>query len=357
MNSAANIFVRKLLILFIPAAVIITAAAYFSYRSDVIQVYSQLALNEDPVHAGKGAIGRGLDLIARDALYLSRSLALQDLLEHGSAEQFARLANEWLEFSRTKQIYDQIRWIDASGMERIRGNFNHGNPQSVRQEFLQDKHDRYYFRQAMQYNKNEIYISPFDLNVEAGQIEQPRKPIIRIATPLIDTQIGRRGILILNYLGDDLIERFKSFTDPDTWLTNAAGYWLRGPDRQDEWGFMYNRPKSSFAHRYPQAWRQISSTDSGSIETGAGHWSYLTVYPLRQIGRAHAGTLSVSPSALAMSSGDTYVWKLIHFTPREVYAEQLQQITLRTFMIKRKPFSCVTTEKHLWAKLFRFIRF
>jgi hypothetical protein len=96
------------------------------------------------------------------------------------------LKQDWSVFSRTKGMYDQIRWIDNSGKEKIRVNYNKGNQEIVPDDKLQNKGSRYYFTDAIKLNKEEFFISPLDLNIEKGKIEQPLKPVIRIGTPILD---------------------------------------------------------------------------------------------------------------------------------------------------------------------------
>ena len=44
----------------------------------------------------------------------------------------------------------------------------------------------------------EVYISPFDLNIENKQIEVPLKPMIRFGTPIKDHNGKNNGIIIGN---------------------------------------------------------------------------------------------------------------------------------------------------------------
>ena len=49
-------------------------------------------------------------------------------------------------------------------------------------------------------------------------------------------------------------------------LLNADGYWLKGPNPQDEWGFMDEEKKDkTFAKSSPSAWKSVSAAESGAI--------------------------------------------------------------------------------------------
>ncbi len=78
---------------------------------------------------------------------------------------------------------------------------------------LQNKKNRYYFRDVFKLNQGEVFVSPLDLNIERGEIEQPLKPMIRFGTPIFDKYSNKRGIVLLNYLGSKLLNRYKDQMD------------------------------------------------------------------------------------------------------------------------------------------------
>ncbi len=119
-----------------------------------------------------------------------------------------RIVNEFTVFANKKKRYDQIRYLDSSGMEIVRINFNGGRPQVVKQRELQNKSSRYYFREALVLERGGIYLSPLDLNIEEGEIEYPLKPMMRFGTPVFDQAGDKKGIILLNYFGDYLIGNF-----------------------------------------------------------------------------------------------------------------------------------------------------
>lgn len=51
---------------------------------------------------------------------------------------------------------------------------------------LQYKGNRYYFKDSIGLEKDQIFVSALDLNVENGKVEIPHKPMIRFATPVFD---------------------------------------------------------------------------------------------------------------------------------------------------------------------------
>ena len=323
-------FLRRLLLLFLPAAMLVIAAAWLVYQAESARIQGEWAIKgKQIVTIGATSAERTLDLVGRDLLYLARSHALNAVLNQGSPRDAEQLSADWVAFSRAKRNYDQIRWLDESGMERIRVDFRPGAPVIIPPYGLQNKAKRYFFSDAFKLNPGEIFVSPLDLNIEGNQVEVPWKPMIRIGTPVFDQNNVKRGIVLLNYFGNDLLERLRVMSDKQLWLTNAEGYWLMGPDRESEWGFMFQKPELSLAQRYPEVWQQMSGSESGQFETAAGLWSYATVRPLQQGQRTSGGSHEAFAASLSTLDSAAYAWKMIHLIPRSEFSEQLGQLQQR----------------------------
>lgn len=132
-------------------------------------------------------IAQDFQLLVSDLMFLSEQNELQEMLGSGEAVWQDSLATEYLSFSTRKRLYDQIRFLDETGMEVIRVNFNNGDPYIVPDDQLQSKAKRYCFEDTFALGRGEMFVSPFDLNIEAGEIEQPLKPVIRFGTPVFDS--------------------------------------------------------------------------------------------------------------------------------------------------------------------------
>ncbi|HKJ08731.1 MAG TPA: cache domain-containing protein, partial [Gammaproteobacteria bacterium] len=229
-------------------------------------------------------IGSDLAAVRSDLLYLSDQPLLKHWLDTGAKPARRELAADYLDFIRRKHDYDQLRFIDTQGREKVRVNWNRGHPAIVPAGALQDKAGSYYVRDSLRLQRNAVYVSPFDLDVEHGKIESPPKPMIRFATPVFDSRGRKRGVVVLNYLGQrilDQLQRIGAQGAGAVWLLNDHGYWLLGPRKADDWGFMLpGRANMTFGHRYPGAWRAISSaTAAGAIITSGGLFTYRKIAP------------------------------------------------------------------------------
>ena len=237
------------------------------------------------------SISGELSTIRSDLLYLSDQTALRDWLQNKRPDARARLAAEYLAFARRKMCYDQIRLLNESGQEIVRVNWNNGHPAEVPRQALQDKAARDYVRKTLALGPDEVYISPFDLNIERGKIEQPLKPVIRFSVPLFDRWKHRRGLIVLNYLGQRVLDQLQAASaqaGDDIWLLNAKGFWLRGPRQDEDWRFMYpERPAAGFNTRHPRLWKWIvAGPDDGQRRENGALYTYAKVF---QHGVAAAG--------------------------------------------------------------------
>lgn len=212
----------------------------------------------------RGLIQNYFQSVRSDLLFLPQLNEMISFTEVSNEDVLIYIENEFLEFTRSKLIYDQIRYIDAKGMELTRINFNAGHPSIVEKSDLQNKRDRYYFSNTVSIKKGEVYISPFDLNKERGEIELPLKPMIRFGTPVFDSENRQKGIIILNYLGDSLLQdlRTAGINHPGEYsLLNMDGYWLYSNNPEDSWGFMYpNKQDVTLSNRRPEVWNSISNS-------------------------------------------------------------------------------------------------
>lgn len=226
----------------------------------------------------------------------------------------------FLLFSQHKGIYDQVRYIDKSGAEIVRINYRNGDPSIVPRNQLQDKGDRYYFKETLRLRNGRFFLSRFDLNMENGKIERPINPVFRIGTPVVNNEGVKKGILILNVRGQILLDRLGEALANEhhpTWLLDRHGYWLYSEKMDQNWGFMYADGKDkTFQYRFPDEWKRVSNSDEGQFRTDAGLFTYVKVYPLSRSGDLHQMGGPEQGSFQRPSHYNPYYWILLsHVTP------------------------------------------
>lgn len=296
---------------------VVAAILYNESRIEQNQLSSQgtrlAAVNAD-------VITNDFKIIISDLRTVSAHNQFHSLLNNLDTFDRRALANELLAFSTNRKMYDQVRYLDNAGMEIIRVDFHNGNPVVVPDAQLQNKGDRYYFTDTIKLNQGDIFISPFDLNIENGKIEEPLKPMLRVAMPMFDNAGNKKGILILNYLGYYLFENLARLdsamnSSASVLLLNQQGYWLKGMKPQDEWGFMFKDEKRTIAQAFPQAWASISKQDSGQFVDADGLFTFRTIHPLPPGTTSSTGLTEAVARSAAQLEQKAYFWKLVVFVP------------------------------------------
>ena len=275
-------------------------------------IWYSLVKNEKRLIANSGTyqimlaeefINTAFETFVADTYLFAGLRVLSEYCQQPTDETRQRLIESFFEIGRYRPQYDQIRFIDTNGGEVVRLQQEHGAMQICPDSLLQNKSDRYYVTETLGLKTGEVYISPFDLNIERGVIED--KPMIRIATPVYCTEDTLQGIVVLNYLGEHLKKRFydgSAVTAGNIQLLNGDGYWLHSDHREDEWGFMYDdRINVSFRERYPEVWARIASEldEEFQMETANGLFTVKTIMPIQNL------TLSKVPQH------QSYKWILV----------------------------------------------
>ncbi|MCG8044095.1 MAG: sensor domain-containing diguanylate cyclase [Candidatus Thiodiazotropha endolucinida] len=275
--------ILSFLMLFIPASLLLASIFYaFSTQTEKYELQTTLIREEAALNSASELTSLLFEQKLSDLMVLAEGEVLRSYIHDPSLKNWVRVAREFSLFARRKPKYFQLRYIDNSGMEVIRINSDDNVQEIVPQSEMQNKADRYYFKEAMKLALGEIYISPLDLNVERGVIEQPVKPTVRFATPVSDGYGGKRGIVIINYTPNELLQRIADNFETlrgDAVMLNSQGHWLQGVPEEQLWGFMYGRDET-FATQKPDVWSAVTSSEKGSFFTDDGVYIFKRAYPL-----------------------------------------------------------------------------
>jgi PAS domain S-box-containing protein len=333
---------KRFLIFFIPAVTLSCIISFAFYSTDQQSRKKNLESQEMfNISQQQKIIRNDIKNIIADLLLMVHHYHLHSIIEGDFAFGFDTISKEFLIFAQQKKIYDQVRYLDKNGMEIIRVNYNNGRPAIVPNDRLQSKGKRYYFEDTIKLQEGEVFVSPFDLNIEKGAIEEPRKPMIRFAAPVFGSDGRKFGIIILNYIGNEIlngIDLLGSHSFGELMLLNQNGYWLRGPNLDEEWGFMYkDKTDISFAHHFPAAWDKIHQNDSGLFCDENGMYAFVSVYPLKEGLKSSTGSPEAYQRSASSLKAHDYCWKIISHIPTKDLNELLSHnriflITLNVFL-------------------------
>ncbi|MGZ4969305.1 MAG: sensor histidine kinase [Methylobacter sp.] len=321
--------IRHFILIWMLLTLALAVALWSVYKA---QEKSMLAFIQDEqlqaVKVGSQFVSEELHIVHDDMFYLRDQPVLHDWLERESSLNLDRLNADLQAFVKYRELYDRILFLDEKGQERVRINRSQGQPVIVPQNELEDKSKLYFVAQALALDKDNIYISPFDLTIEHDKIVQPVKPVIRFGTPVFDRQGHKRGIILLNYGGQRLIDRLRTISQQsigDLWLLNANGYWLMGDRPEDEWTFMYpDRRHRLFANDYREAWASIiEHPERRQFEINGDLFTYGEILPKTLFGNIHENIVS----------GDDR-WLLVAHVPAEtLFTKNVMQARILSFVV------------------------
>jgi len=305
--------------IFIPVAVVTVVVIYLFFSFN--QRGAREIIEHDEMHNVERlkAVSSGdLRSVISDLLILSDSNKRPGMDASSRAAGADELVDGYTSFSARKGVYDQIRYIDKNGMEVVRVNYEDGKAVSAPPSELQNKKSRYYFKDTMMLRRGDIFVSHIDLNVENGVVEEPKKPVMRIGTPVFDSKGGKLGIVLLNYLGGEFLGKLKHHHGSKLsrlLVLNREGYFLVADKSEDEWGFMYEgKTDSTFQRSYPDVWKRILQEKDGQIYAKEGLFTFATIYPvLDALGWDGAGSVK----------NRRYFLRIVSFLPASTLARQM----------------------------------
>jgi signal transduction histidine kinase len=228
-----------------------------------------------------------------DARFLAAAPAVRRAAEGapGAAEEVAALFRAYAD---ARQSMFQVRLLDGQGREQVRLE-RRGSAVAAADE-LQDKRDRPYFQSALKLPAGAVAVSPLDLNVEHGQVEQPPRPTWRFSSPV---WVGGapQGVVVLNLEARGLLDDFarEGARQPGAWLLlDAQGHALVHPEAGRAFG-----PRTLGQDRPALAGWVLGGP--GELFSGAGVWAARA-----QVGQgegALVGALLATPGQALWSEG------------------------------------------------------
>jgi diguanylate cyclase (GGDEF)-like protein len=322
--SEVRELIASFLLLFLPASFLLALIFYaFSnqtreYELQTILLREELALNDASI-----LTSLLFEQKLSDLMVLTEGEVLRSYLHDQSLKNWTHVAREFSLLARRKPNFFQVRYIANDGREMVRINNRESGQEIVPHGELQDKGNRYYFRETIKLKAGNIYLSPLDLNIEHGKIEQPIKPTIRFATPAFDGYGKKQGIVIINYTPDELLQGVAGHLKAlqgDAMMLNSEGYWLQGGPQGRQWGFMYGSD-DTFAKRKPDVWAAISSSKGGTYFSNDGVYIFQKAYPLDQQNLGTLENIAASTAAAIDSGKEKRYWIYLSYISNDLVEE------------------------------------
>ncbi len=271
----------EFIVLFVPVVVIalVVGASFASMRTES-EIQAVLDDDNTRLQFIGGFIGAQVSNSLNHLVSISGEAAVTKVANSPDKAALQTLESTFMTFARRHPYYDQVRWIDRNGRERVRVSRSSDGPTVTPPDQLQDKHDRYYFQATQNLLPGEIYISPIDFNNEQGAVEAPLKPVLRIAKRLVGDDRESRGIIIFNIDMRPFFDAVEGVSQSNSnvlyHVVNRAGELLHRPAAGE---LAVTDSVVNFADMYPALWQSIRAKQVGDTEAQGGLWTWKRLQP------------------------------------------------------------------------------
>lgn len=168
----------------------------------------------------------------------------------------------FLDIARSSDNIMQLRYLDKDGLEKIRvdRNFYSSNPFLVSKDKLQNKSNRYYFKEALKSTYNSFWYSNLDLNKEYGKIEEPIKPVLRVATKTVYNSEDS-GIIIVNLFMKEFLQEFVDSPFNNIYIFDKDGEILVDSMNKSSWSKYLNKHETIMTEFKDENLKELISED------------------------------------------------------------------------------------------------
>ncbi len=243
----------------------------FINLSDKIQSESVIAEQEKLIQFGSNIIETTISSFAEDMFFL-----VEDFRNENSSEEIIKT---WTSFIKNEISYDQIRFIDRNGFEKIKINKSKDGAYIVPASELQNKSNKNYFSSAINLSEREVYFSQINLNIEN---EGSNALTIQAASPYFDKDNTLQGIIVLDFHVQNMLDILKNLVNSDNsrilYLSSDGDYIINETDSSKEWNFRYGNFDDGFSTEFSKEWKFINAQKSGSFYTENGYFTFINLH-------------------------------------------------------------------------------
>lgn len=223
-------------------AILIGAVVYFGYQNLARQQQQQYL--EHLVELTATAMQGDVNTLKKELFLLGQVPLYNGLRDEQPTARIPELQELFRKIAESHAAIEQLRLLDLeTGQELIRVDQRERQVRVLEDAELQNKQSRDYFQQARQMALGDLYVSAINLNREFGAIEQPYRPMVRLAQQVSDDSGQAIGLLVMNVNFDELFQSSLELQDQtySVFVTNAEGDYLIHPDPDREFGFELGR--------------------------------------------------------------------------------------------------------------------
>lgn len=304
----------KVFLGFLGASVVLILTLSVIFYNDLFNILTNQYLSEkkQEIILRKDAITNSLNSLESEVIFLSNISSIDEYANTNDLtikkEETAELNEDFADFINRHNIYNQISYIDETGREIV--NITLDNETKIAKATpasqLQNIKDTYYFSETIKLNKGKIFASLVNSkntsshNDEMQNIESydtdSDKFIINYSTPVFDNNNRNKGMLNVRVFAGLLTKDIKEMSpqenfqkinaathdakDEKLYIVDSTGYYIEHPDKNKEWGFLFNKDEK-IQNNMPAEIEQIFSETSGQFfDKNTGTFiTFYRVYP------------------------------------------------------------------------------
>ena len=308
---------NKIFILFVVTLVVsISLVGWFGLKN-TSEAYTSLAYDTSRQNTNllKTAIESKLMHVPKDVVFTTNFYALRNFLTWRSMGEEIK-ASKWkqilsdtlLDFLRTKQYYYKARIIDIKGNEIINVRYNNTLKKSfvTKDSVLENKSGRDYVEKTKLLNKGEFYLSPMNLNIESGIIENPYIPVVRYSTPIIGTDKEVIAIFVISIYAQDILNILEEQNTLNEgkglnyYLIDKEGNYLYHANKLKRWNSQLKHGHT-FNEEHFDLKEYFKDNKEGSFIKRGNIYSFHKVYPLKKNSNNYWYIVSMVDESVAMS--------------------------------------------------------
>jgi methyl-accepting chemotaxis protein len=195
---------------------------------------------------------------ANNLLFLSK---LSDFQKPITNQNIKDIEKDFSDFLSQSEAYYQISYLDKSGIEKIRAESRGASPQIISLTSSTNQENINYFNLVKNLKNGEVYVFPLDLNTKSGVIENRGSntnpqyvPVLRYAVPIFNQQTNKStGIILVKVYADYFLENIRRSQreGETTYLIDNKGFYLANPNKNKEFGYLFNNQKNNFFIDFP----------------------------------------------------------------------------------------------------------
>lgn len=327
MSNFFNNVLKRFILIYSVVATLFIAFLFYIYQEYNQNLETSLLNQEETfVSSTTQAIQKEMQIQLMVMQMNTKFKFLADFMEDDNQTTRQALQTHFSNLALTFYRYDQIRFIDLTGRERIRVNYKNNATYIVSEAELQNKSHSTYFKEGIKLAPGKVYVSPMELNVEYGKIEIPYKPVVRFVTPVVDNKGNKIGLIVLNYLATELLQNFRDQMElrirGQGMLIDPQGYWISNHDRANEWGNSLDQVEQKFVDQYPEAWQAIQQNKQGILKTSQGIFRYKAIDPFSLDSIGSYEVEQKIKLTISEQSKENNNWKLVVFLPNETIQKE-----------------------------------